>query len=192
MKPALILLAALLALTACKDEDRAAIPQPAPMTDEALGFYCQMTLGEHDGPKGQVHLKGALAPLFFAQVRDAIAYQRMPEQSEEIVAIYVSDMSRAPSWQDPGENWVLAEEAFYVLGSDATGGMGAQEIVPFSLRADAEAFAAEHGGQVVRLADIPDAAVLAPAAGRGEDGKEDGKEENYLERLKAAESKENG
>lgn len=188
MKPALILAAALLAVSACKDE-QAAIPQPVAMTDEALGFYCQMAMTEHDGPKGQVHLEGAVAPLFFAQVRDAIAYARMPEQDAEIVAIYVSDMSHAPSWQDPGaDNWVAAEDAFYVLGSDAVGGMGAAEIVPFSVRADAEAFAQRRGGRVGRLDEIPDDAVLAPAAGTQSDGDED----NYPDRLKAARQKGNG
>ncbi|MFC6688395.1 nitrous oxide reductase accessory protein NosL [Jhaorihella thermophila] len=187
MKPVLIL-AALLVVAACKDE-QAAIPQPVAMTEDALGFYCQMALGEHDGPKGQVHLEGALAPLFFAQVRDAIAYARMPEQEAEIAAIYVSDMSHAPSWQNPGaDNWVLAADAFFVLGSDATGGMGAEEIVPFSVRADAEGFAAKHGGRVVRLAEIPDAAVLAPVADQGADPDED----NYLDRLKAVSHKGNG
>lgn len=188
MKPALILAAALMALTACKEE-QAAVPQPVAMTGDALGFYCQMAMTEHDGPKGQIHLAGAPAPLFFAQVRDAIAYQRMPEQSDEILAIYVSDMSRAPSWQDPGaDNWIPAADAYYVLGSDAVGGMGADEVVPFSVRADAEAFAGKRGGRVVRLADIPDKAVLAPVADHGADPDE----ENYLDRLKAASHKGNG
>ena len=190
MRPGLVLVAALLALAACREEE-AARPQPVAMTDSALGFYCQMAMTEHDGPKGQVHLEGAPAPLFFSQVRDAIAYARMPEQDAEILAIYVSDMSHAASWADPGaDNWVAAEDAFYVLGSDAVGGMGAAEIVPFSVRADAEAFAARRGGRVVRLDQIPDDAVLAPAAGAGRDENQD--EDDYLDRLRAARQKGNG
>ncbi|MFC3118732.1 nitrous oxide reductase accessory protein NosL [Jhaorihella thermophila] len=60
--------------------------------------------------------------------------------------------------------------------------------MPFSVRADAEGFAAKHGGRVVRLAEIPDAAVLAPVADQGADPDED----NYLDRLKAVSHKGNG
>ena len=74
MKPVALISACLLALAACKEE-QAALPLPVAMSGDALGFYCQMNLGEHDGPKAQVHLAGTPAPLFFSQVRHAIAYQ---------------------------------------------------------------------------------------------------------------------
>jgi copper chaperone NosL len=157
-----LLLVAALALAACREE-KAELPLAVAMTEETLGHYCQMTLSEHPGPKAQVHLAGLPDPLFFSQVRDAIAYARMPEQSHAIAAIYVSDMSVAPSWETPGpENWLLSDAAFYVVGAAVPGGMGAPELVPFSARADAEAFAAEHGGAVLPLGDIADEAVLAP------------------------------
>lgn len=163
MKRVLLLLAAVLALAAC-DEDQAAGPPPAvEMTAETLGHYCQMHLTEHPGPKAQVHLEGIAQPLFFSQVRDAVAYQRMPEQAYAITAIYVSDMGAAPSWEAPGnDNWIAADQALFVVGSKVAGGMGAPELVPFSSRAAAEAFAAQHGGAIQALEEIPDAAVLAP------------------------------
>lgn len=157
-----IVLVCLLALVACRDES-AERPVPVTMTEEALGHYCQMNLMEHPGPKAQVHLEGMLAPLFFSQVRDAIAFQRMPEQSYPIRATYVSDMSIAPSWQSPGiDNWVNAEEAFYVVGSKKIGGMGAQELVPFSEHSAAAEFAGLNGGKVLTLEEIRDDMVLAP------------------------------
>ncbi len=190
MKTAIMLSAALLALTACKDEDdAAALPPPVAMTEDALGYYCQMSMIEHPGPKAQIHLRDAPAPLFFSQVRDAIAYQRMPEQGAPILVTYVSDLSRAESWEKPGrDNWLRADEAFYVVGSDAVGGMGAAEVVPFSRREDAEAFAAARGGRVVRLSDIADSEVLTPE-GQGMPGM-DG--EDYLDRLRAVEREGNG
>lgn len=158
------LLIALLALAACREET-ASLPQPVTMTEEAVGFYCQMHLLEHPGPKAQVHLTGQPNPLFFSQVRDAIAYQRMPEQSHAIAAIYVNDMAVAPSWEKTGaDNWIEAGSAFYVIGSDAVGGMEAPELVPFARADDASAFAAKRGGRVVRLAEVTDADVLAPVA----------------------------
>lgn len=162
--PLALALAALLALAACR-EDTAALPQPSPLTVEAVGHYCQMDLLEHPGPKGQVHLAGMPAPLFFSQVRDAIAYQRLPEQSHPILAIQVNDMG-APgaTWEVPGAgNWIDAEDAFYVTGSVAEGGMGLPETVPFGTREAAEAFAAAEGGTILRLPEIPDDLVLAPA-----------------------------
>jgi copper chaperone NosL len=162
MKPVLALLA-ILAVAACREEV-AAIPDPVPMTEEAVGHYCQMDLLEHPGPKAQVHLDGQPGmPLFFSQVRDAVAYQRMPEQSHAITAIYVSDMANAPSWEDPGAtNWVRADLAHYVVGATIPGGMGAPELVPFSRPEAAAEFAARHGGAVMALAAIDDAQVLAP------------------------------
>lgn len=117
-----IFLSAALILSACRP-DVAAVPDPVPMTAEAVGYFCQMNLLEHEGPKAQVHLKSVMHPLFFSQVRDAIAYQRMPEQSDEIIGIYVNDMG-APgaSWAAPGaDNWILAGDAVYVTGSRQRG-----------------------------------------------------------------------
>lgn len=154
----------LLALAACK-EDQAAmdLPDPVELTQEAAGHYCQMVILEHQGPKAQVHLEGMFAPLWFSQVRDGLAYLKSPEQSAEILVLYVNDMGRATSWAEPGKgNWIKASDAFYVVGSTAIGGMGAPEVVPFGDQADAEEFAKEHGGEVMRLADIPVDAVLAP------------------------------
>lgn len=150
-------------VVACGDQSQTGRPAAVVMTDDALGHYCQMALSEHPGPKAQVHLEGLPNPLFFSQVRDAIAYKRMPEQSYPIRAIYVSDMDKASSWEEPGvDNWAAAEDVFYVAGSKARGGMGAQELVPFANRLSAEGFAAKNGGSVLTLAEIPDSAVLAP------------------------------
>lgn len=179
-RAALILALALLA--ACRED--APAPEAVAMTKDAVGHFCQMNLTEHPGPKAQVHLEGLPgAPLFFSQVRDAIAYQRMPEQSHAITAIYVQDMGAVPSWEEPGPgHWIAAEDAYYVLGSDRTGGMGAAETVPFADADAARTFAQTHGGEILRLADLPDAAVLAPVA----DGPQStaGDEADFADRLR--------
>ena len=177
-------LLALLALAACREET-AEIPPPVEMTQTAVGYYCQMDLLEHPGPKAQIHLKDVSAPIFFAQVRDALAFQRMPEQNDVITAIYVSDMDRAASWAEPGpNNWVAADAAWFVMGSAQAGGMGADEMVPFASEVGAQVFAGKHGGKVLRMDDIPDTAVLAPATGPV--AAPDDADADYLERLKAA------
>ena len=158
MRPTLLLAMALpltLALAACKDD--AVVPEPLVMTDEALGFYCQMYLTDHAGPKGQVFLDGYAQPVWFSQVADVAAYRGDPERPASIAAIYVSDMGAAESWAVPGPaNWIDAAAAHYVVGSNQAGGMGLPEAIPFGTEAAAAAFAAEHGGKVVGWDEVPD------------------------------------
>jgi len=156
-------LALLGALAACDDggSGSAEAPDPVSMTAEAVSHFCQMNVLEHPGPKGQIHIAGLPDPLFFSQVRDAVAFLKSPERMGDVAAVYVSDMGAAASWEAPGrDNWVAGEAAHYVIGSARRGGMGAPEIVPFAERAAAEAFAARHGGQVMALEAIPAEAAL--------------------------------
>jgi copper chaperone NosL len=141
-------------------------PPPAALTAEAIGHFCGMALVEHPGPKGQILLRGNDRPVWFSSARDALAFRLLDEESKAIRAIYVSDMARAESWDAPGAtNWVEARRAHFVLGSDRRGGMGAEEAVPFSDRAAAERFAAEHGGRVLSFAEIPREWVLGDDGG---------------------------
>jgi copper chaperone NosL len=185
MKRALIFA---LLLAACKEEVQDLTP--VALTAEAVGHYCQMDLLEHPGPKAQVHLEGyAGMPLYFSQVRDAVAYSRLPEQDGVILAIYVNDMA-APgaSWEEPGAtNWIPLETAHFVVGSSMEGGMGAPELVPFSDLDAAAAFAADKGGAVMALASIPDSEVIAPVVLEGDIGA--GDDADYDTRLKALSDK---
>ena len=156
-------LLALALLAGCDDEISRALPSPLTLNDEAAGYYCQMVILEHQGPKAQIFLAGALAPLWFSQVRDGLAYLKSPEQEGEIIVLYVNDMGEAVSYSEPGaDNWIKAQDAFYVVGSDALGGMGAPELVPFGSAEKAEVFAANHGGIVQKLEDISAETVLSP------------------------------
>lgn len=168
-------------LAACQEEV-VQNTDPLPLTPETLGHFCQMNLLEHEGPKGQVHLDGLPgAPLFFSQVSDLVTYLRLPEQTNAVLAIYVSDMGADDAtWEQPGAaNWTDARTATYVVGSDATGGMGAPELVPFADPAEADAFAALHGGTPMTLEAIPDSAITPVAAG-GREGEDD-----YSDRLRS-------
>jgi copper chaperone NosL len=160
----------LLSLAACKEEVTQAV-DPVALSPEAVGHFCQMNILEHDGPKAQIHLEGLPgAPLFFSQVRDAVAYTRLPEQTHRILAVWVNDMG-APgaAWTDPGAgNWIALDVAHLVVGSTRDGGMGAPELVPFSTARDARAFAEAYGGEVMEVAAVPDSAVIAPVEFDGE------------------------
>ncbi len=139
------------------------MPPPAEVSDAAVGRYCGMALVDHEGPKGQIHLQGQAAPVWFSSVRDTIAFTRLPEEPRDIAAIYVNDMGRAKDWAQPEPGtWTDARNAWFVVDSDARGGMGAPEAVPFADKAAAEAFQAQHRGRVLRLSEIPDSYVLGP------------------------------
>ena len=153
-------LAALLLLPACGEDQTAQKPQPRELTREATGYYCNMIVEDHPGPKGQVFLSDKADPIWFSSVRDTIAYTLLPEEAKNIAAIYVNDMGRA-SWEAPeAGTWIELESAWYVIGSGRRGGMGAPEAVPFAERATAEAFAESHGGAVVAFPNIPEDAIL--------------------------------
>lgn len=157
-----LLIVAVLMLGACR-EDVVDVPPPTQMTEEALSFFCQMNVSGHAGPKGQIHLQGMPAPLFFAQVRDLVAYLKSPERVADITAVYVSDMGAAKNWSEVGvDNWIAADAAHFVVDAGVAGGMGAPEIVPFSEQGAAQSFVAQYGGVIVALDAIPDAAALAP------------------------------
>ena len=61
-----------------------------------------MLVVNHEGPKGQVIIKGQDEPLWFVSVRDAIAYSRLPDEAWKVEAVYVSDIGSADSWANPG------------------------------------------------------------------------------------------
>lgn len=156
--------AGLLSLAACNDQNAATqTPGPIAMTEEAVGHYCNMTILEHTGPKAQIHLKNIKHPIWFSQVRDAVAFTRLPEETHEPVAIYVHDMGKADQWDFPGDDiWIDINSAFFVIDSGKTGGMGAPETIPFGSTESAEKFVAQHGGKIVQLDAIPDDYVLGP------------------------------
>lgn len=160
---AVLCVALLVPLAGCSPKEEAVPPpNPTEVSDSAIGHYCGMLLVEHLGPKGQVHLASQPGkPVWFSSVRDTLTFMRLPEEPRDIVAVYVNDMGRSSHWDQPDAGaWVAADQAWYVIESDQAGGMGAPEAVPFSQREAADKFQSQHGGRIVRLADVPDEYVL--------------------------------
>lgn len=152
------------ALAAC-DEGAPSRPSPMEVTDDAVGHYCGMLLNEHAGPRGQAFVKGESNPTWFTSARDALIFLRMPEEPRDIAAVYVTDMAKAKNWDRPEPGtWVEVNDAWFVIDSGRRGGMGGPEAVPFSSEEAARAFVAQHGGRVVRLAEVPDAYLFDPGA----------------------------
>lgn len=150
----------ILLLAACGEDQQAAAPPPPLTLDrEAVGHYCGMTVADHEGPKGQIHVAGRAEPYWFTSVRDTVAFTLLPEEPKDIRAIYVSDMAASDEWAQPSA-WIDARQAVFVLDSDMRGGMGQREAVPFSDRAAAERFTTDHGGTIVAFDAIPRSYIL--------------------------------
>lgn len=141
--------------------DSASKPEPRPITADAVGHYCSMDLIEHDGPKGQIFIRGNSQPLWFSTIRQTLAYTIMPDSPRGLDAIYVTDMAVVQNMRQPEEgSWMDAREAYYVTESKLPGGMGGEDPLPFSDRAKAEEFAATHGGRILTFDEIPEDYVL--------------------------------
>lgn len=151
-----------LVLAGCHDDgSKAPVPPPQALSGAAIAQFCGMSLQEHPGPKGQMFLRDQAKPLWFASVRDAVAFTMLPEMPKDVAVLYVTDMARAGDWEHPETaTWVDARKALYVIDSERRGGMGTTEAVPFSQRPAADEFAAANGGRVVDFAHIPQSYVL--------------------------------
>ena len=113
---------AVIFLTGCnQDAANPVHPPPLALDSDAMGVFCGMSLLEHPGPKGQIITASRIDPFWFTSVRDTVAFTLMPDQPRDIRAIYVSDMARATTWEEPGAtNWIDARKAdFWIAGRAA-------------------------------------------------------------------------
>ncbi len=162
-----LFIAGMLLLPACSEDAETALPQPREPDANAIAYFCQMSLPEHEGPKGQAFMRGIDKPLWFASVSEAFVFlQTELAQPREMIVLYVNDMSQG-SWEQPAPGaWIDIRKAVYVIGSNKTAAMGGQEAVPFATTETAQGFAAEFGGKVVDFAAATEAlAVDQPASG---------------------------
>ncbi|MFD2207042.1 nitrous oxide reductase accessory protein NosL [Kiloniella antarctica] len=156
----LFVLSFLTLLTGCFGKEDVVIPEPMELTSNDQSYFCGMTAAGHPGPKAQIHILGRKKPIWFAATRDAVGYLKLPEESNEILALYVSDMGKA-SWLTPEIGpWVDINKATLVIESSRSGGMGAPAVVPFAEVTDAQSFVNQYGGRIVKLDDIPADYVL--------------------------------
>lgn len=162
-----LILAGALLLAACSDEENAALPTPLEPDETAIAYFCQMSLPEHDGPKGQAFIRNQEKPLWFASVSEAFVYLETElARPRDLVVLYVNDMSKG-TWERPAAGaWIDVRKAVFVIGSDKTAAMGGQEAVPFATAEAAQGFIAAFGGEI---ADF-EAAAKALAVDQVESG----------------------
>lgn len=136
-------------------------PPPQEITLDSVGHFCGMDLIEHDGPKGQIFVKGSQQPLWFSTIRQVMAYSILPDSPKGLSAIYVTDMSKAQNLHQPEDgSWMKAVDAYYVTESRYQGGMGGEDPLPFSEETQALAFIQEHGGRIQRFGEMSEDYIL--------------------------------
>lgn len=149
-------------LLACDNSSPKQIFTPQAVTRDDIGYYCNMIVEDHTGPKGQILLTNKENAVWFTSARDAVAFTLLPDEPNNIAAFYVTAMDEA-EWNHPEKqisSWIHAKLAWYVIKSKKRGGMGQMEVIPFKLKRSASNFVKEYGGEVVSYIDIPENYIL--------------------------------
>lgn len=151
MKKTGLLLLLVVALAGCQGSEQTAKLEPIEPTSGTFCALDGMILNDFPGPKAQIHyVQGGIE--YHCDTNEMFDAFLRPEAQRGIRAMYVQDMGKA-DWDKPRDNWIDAKTAFYVAGSGKMGSMGAT-FASFSRNEDAQAFAAKHGGKVLRFDQV--------------------------------------
>ncbi|GLU34243.1 nitrous oxide reductase accessory protein NosL [Trinickia caryophylli] len=148
-------LAAALVMAACGTRTVEDHRPPVEIKDTDTCAVCGMYVKGSTGPRAEAYAGDAPQPLKFESTRDLLAYAVQPDLAAQLGAVYVQDTARI-DWQNPGgspASFTDARTAFYVAWQPLPGGMG-PTFASFAKRADAEAFVAAHGGQIMSFGEI--------------------------------------
>ena len=149
----LILLGAFIAGCGEPDSTGIAGAPPVPIEPGDECHVCGMIISNFPGPKGQAYVRGTETALKYCSTRDLFSELLQPEMKSAARKIYVHDMG-ATDWQRPADAaFIDGRTAWYVAGHELRGAMG-PTLAAFAQRTDAERFAAEHGGRLVRFNEI--------------------------------------
>ena len=110
---------------------------------------CGMFVAKYPNWLSQIQYENPEQTKFFDGVKDMMVFYFNPEHyggipSEAIKDIFVKDYYSL--------NWLSAQDAFYVVGSDVYGPMG-HELIPFEIRDAAESFFKDHHGKEILTFD---------------------------------------
>ena len=151
----ILALAGTLMLSACSDTEQTTAntaPQAFNESDEC--HVCGMIIDRFPGPKGQ-GMAGQKQTITrkFCSTRDLFSWYFQPDIRPNVTQMYVHDMGRS-DWTHPDDRHLMdAKSATYVIGSAKKGAMG-PTLAAFADPADANAFAEQHGGSVVKFSEL--------------------------------------
>lgn len=154
---------ATLSLLGCGQSGGAANAGPAEITAQSSCSLDGMQLADYPGPKGQIRYAGVDEVQWFCDSVELLSTLVAPEQVRPVVSAFIQDMALA-DWDQPRGHWIDARQAVYVLGSKRHGSMG-PTAASFATEAGAQAFVQQHGGRLMRFAEIrPDMVDLSGGA----------------------------
>ena len=163
-------------------DDSGTTPDPVDLSGTKFDYEGGMEIGRHGGPNGQIFYadnepQTPHDPGDAPEARDDLAWFHtlvsglFPYHLDRLddgwtaQAIYATDYSTVdPELRGDEQNQQMpaptapdtfadATKLTYVAESGVRGGMG-PELLPFSVKSDAEAFVEDHGGQTVSFDDI--------------------------------------
>jgi copper chaperone NosL len=157
-----------LSLLACTPADEGAdgsTHEPIALSDQQ-GEVCGMFVREQSAPRSQIlHSDGSR--FFFCSIGDMLVHLGAPSPHGRAKAIFVEVLQPE---QDPSQPhfgphpWVPAADAFYVVGIDRPGIMGAP-VLTYAARSEAEHVAAQHAGtQIFDAAELREWWAMREAA----------------------------
>lgn len=154
-KLTLISLSILCLLSACSDEPaQKTLPTAAELTRQATGYYTQMIVADSPGPKAQIWLSDKPTPIWFGSVRDAIKFTRTPEEADNIIVIYVTDVGANTDFKVLDmSKWLTINDAVFVINSQQKDGMGLAEAIPFADETNALNFIKVNQGELIKGVD---------------------------------------
>ena len=161
-----LLVACVTLLSACSGNG-GALPPPQEPDENAVAYFCHMSLPEHEGPKGQAFMKDRDKPYWFASASEAFVFLQIELfRPADLQVLYVNDMSKG-TWEHPAPGaWIDIHKAVFVIGSSKTAAMGGQEAVPFATAEAARAFIQQFGGEIADF-DSAAKALAVDQAGSG-------------------------
>ena len=162
----LVLFTALFLLVACQsDSEQNTLATPQTIESGDSCHLCGMIIKNFPGPKGQAFLRGEQQAHKFCSTLDLFSFILQPENQTQVSQVFVHDMG-VTDWQNPKDDFFInAENAWYVVGHDQRGAMG-HTLATFAVAQKAGQFCQQHGGKVIRYADID--LMLLGQLGRGE------------------------
>ena len=123
-----------------------------------------MVLQDFPGSKAQVHYTEG-KPDYYCDLMELFAVLLAPEHKRKVAAVYVQDVGKT-DWNKPSGNWIMAKDAWFVVGSKKQGSMG-PTFGAFSNAQDAAAFVQKEGGKVVPFDQVT-AAMLDTGGAAGD------------------------
>ena len=131
------------------NSDLHAQQSPGAVSPDTRCSVCGMFVAKYPNWLTQIHYDDQKQVQFFDGVKDMMVFSFNPEKfngppRQEIKEMLVKDYYSL--------QWLSADDAFFVIGSDVYGPMG-HELIPFSTREAAENFMKDHHGKIILTFD---------------------------------------